>query len=117
MSPFEEGGVFGTVQVSDASVSSSGSYLRKWKIGNDEYRHIVFPTAIAAGDECSSVTVVDASGAVSDAFATALFSAGVSKGMEIAVSAGVDALFVKTDRSILHTPGFAEKWKLKTSLA
>ncbi|MFZ3233521.1 MAG: FAD:protein FMN transferase [Patescibacteria group bacterium] len=63
------------MELSNVSISSSGEYLRKWRVGEDEFRHIVFPTTVPAGEECASVTVVDPSGAVSDAFATALFAA------------------------------------------
>lgn len=115
-SPFEEGGVFATVELSNASVSSSGTYLRKWKIGADEFRHIVFPTSVRAGEECASVTVIDPLGAVSDAFATAIFAAGAKKGMDIALSAGIDALVVKEDRKIVTTPGFDEKYVLRAGL-
>lgn len=52
---------------------------------------------------------------MSDAFATALFAAGAAEGLEIAVSAGIDALVVKTDRKIVTTPGFSEKYGLRTA--
>ena len=86
-------------------------------MGEDEFRHIVFPTVVAPGEECASVTVVHPSGAVSDAFATAIFAAGASEGLEIAVSASVDALVVRTDRSVVTTPGFVEKYALRTGEA
>lgn len=50
---------------------------------------------------------------MSDAFATAIFAAGAKKGMDIAISAGVDALVVKEDRKIVTTPGFGEKYSLR----
>lgn len=81
-------------------------------MGDDEFRHIVFPGSVLPGDECASVTVIDASCAVSDAFATAVFAAGADKGLEMASSAGIDALIVRSDRKILTTPGFAEKYAL-----
>ena len=61
------------------------------------------------------MTVIDALGSVSDAFATAIFAAGAEKGMEIALSAGLDALVVREDRKIITTPGFTDKYFLRTN--
>lgn len=79
MSPFDEGGIFATVDVSDVSVSTSGNYVRKWKTSEGEFSHIVFPSSVPAGESCASVTVVHLEAAVSDAFATALFAAGIER--------------------------------------
>lgn len=54
--------------------------------------------------------MIDPLGAVSDAFATAVFAAGAKKGLNIALSAGIDALIVSEDRKIVTTPGFSEKY-------
>ncbi len=76
-SPFGEG-IFGTLQVSDKAVVTSGNYERYF-IGEDgvRYGHIVDPqTGYPVDNGLASVTVIAEEGKLCDALSTALFVMG-----------------------------------------
>jgi thiamine biosynthesis lipoprotein len=59
------------------------------------YHHILDPaTGYPARSGVVSVTILSKSGLLSDALSTACFVLGLEKGMELAQSYGVEALFV-----------------------
>ena len=58
-----------------------------------------------------SATLSDSS-AEGDALSTACFVLGLEKGMELAVSAGVEAIFIDENYELHFTPGFSTPYTL-----
>lgn len=82
-SPFGEG-IFGTLQISDKAVVTSGNYERYF-IGEDgvRYGHIVNPeTGYPVDNGLASVTVIAGEGKICDALSTALFVMGLEDAAE-----------------------------------
>lgn len=76
---------FGSLQVSDLSVVTSGTYERyiRDKSGN-EYHHILHPaTGLPINNNVVSVTVITDESIMADGYSTTLFALGLEKGMEI----------------------------------
>lgn len=76
---------FGSLQVSDLSVVTSGTYERyiRDKSGN-EYHHILHPaTGLPINNNVVSITVITDESIMADGYSTTLFALGLEKGMEI----------------------------------
>ena len=81
----EEENIF-LIEISDEALATSGSYRRKWKIGNESYHHIVSGnTNTNISTTLSSVTVQASSCMVADSFATICFLLGEEKGRKFLV--------------------------------
>lgn len=102
------------IAIFDASVSTSGSYVRTWKMGEESYHHIKTPGSHAQNTDLWSVTIVAEHGYESDSLATAVFAMGLGKGLIFCEEHHIDALCVGKNGNIQHTPGFDEKYNLKT---
>ena len=94
----ERRGVHGFIEIADAAVATSGDY-RNWIALED--RVLSHTMDRRAGLPClhdlASVTVVAASGAVADAWATALLVAGPEAGPELARAQGLEAIFLRRE--------------------
>lgn len=106
--PREENSLIGVVSVAGRSVVTSGDYQRYF-IGRDgkRYHHILDPnTGYPAESGLVSVTVAAGSSAAADALSTALFVAGLQKGVGFLGSfPGTEAVFVGQDLSVYATKG------------
>lgn len=90
-SPFEER-VWGTVELSDGAVCTSGDYRRFVTVGGRRYSHIVDPRSGLPVEGVPSVTVIAADAVTADAWATALSVDGPEGLARLAP--GVEALMV-----------------------
>ncbi len=107
-SPWDEDAMLGTIELSDLSVVTSGASERGFEENGRYYHHILDPkTGWPAETGLASVSVVSESSAKADALSTALFVLGPEKGMELAQSEGVEAIFALENGEILQTPGIA----------
>ncbi len=98
----------GTLRLSDAFVSTSGSYEKTFSKDGKEYHHILnAATGMPVENELISVTVIAKSGALSDVLSTALFAVGTETGISLCAEYGAEALFIKKDGTLLATHGFA----------
>lgn len=91
--PFEKDRVLGTLDLRDASVSTSGGYEKFFEIDGKKYGHILDPRTGMPAEGVASVSVLASTATASDALATAIFVGG----LEIAEKAGVQAFFVSSD--------------------
>lgn len=72
----------GTIRLQNQALGTSGSGKQFFHIGGQRYSHIIDPRSGQPAQGMMSATVVCASGAVSDALATALFVMGVDAARE-----------------------------------
>ncbi len=117
--PREENSLIGVVSVADRSVVTSGDYQRYFT-GKDgkRYHHILDPnTGHPAESGLASATVIAGSSAAADALSTALFVAGMQKGLSILGSfPGTEAIFVGQDLSIYATKGLQGSFKVNKGI-
>lgn len=93
--------------VSNASLVTSGSYLRYVTVGGKSYHHIIDPETLYPAEGLLSVTVHAPDSAVADALSTALFIVGIG-GADALLSRfdGASAFFVNSDGTTVTTDGF-----------
>jgi thiamine biosynthesis lipoprotein len=117
--PREENSLVGVVSVADRSVVTSGDYQRYF-IGKDgkRYHHILDPyTGYQAESGLASATVVANGSAAADALSTALFVAGMQKGVGFLDSfPGAEAVFVGQDLSVYATKGLQGSFEAKKDI-
>jgi len=94
-SPDAAAPVWGTVELGDEGVATSGDYRNWFEDGGVRYAHIIDPhTGRPIPVRGASVTVVHRSAAMADAWATALCVLGPEAGFELAERVGVAAAFI-----------------------
>jgi thiamine biosynthesis lipoprotein len=87
--------LWGTVELADEGISTSGDYLNYLEIDGVRFSHLVDPrTGRPVRMLGASVTVVHESAAVADAWDTALAVLGPDAGYELAEREGLAALFL-----------------------
>lgn len=109
--PFSESptATLGTLLLSDACVSTSGSYEKTFTYEGVAYHHILDPkTGRPAESDLLSVTVVCESGALSDALSTACFLVGADEAFSLAAEYGALLVAVKTDGTLLVSESLRE---------
>jgi thiamine biosynthesis lipoprotein len=74
---------FGTVELSDATFSTSGDYERFFMKGNIRYHHLLDPDIGQPARECRSVTIVADRAIVADGLSTGVFIMGPAAGMAL----------------------------------
>lgn len=85
-----------------ASVATSGVRAQSYRAGQRTYSHIIDPATGAPVDGgLLSVSVVAPDAMTADAWATALFAAGETRGPELAERSGIDALFLTRNGTAL----------------
>jgi len=93
--PDDEPGIWGTVELSDEGIATSGDYRDYYEADGVRYAHVIDPRTgrpiIVRG---ASVSVVHPSAAMADAWATALTVLGPDEGYEVARREGLAAVFV-----------------------
>ncbi len=112
--------VYRGVDLIDEAVATSGDYRNFYEHHGVRYAHIIDPrTARPIPYAGASVTVVHASAAMADAWATALSVLGPDEGYDLAEREGVAALFVvRTDSgySAHATPAFRQGGEPESSV-
>ncbi len=112
--PRRENGLVGVVSVTGGAVVTSGDDQRYF-IAPDGRRchHILNPvTGMPAETGLASVTVVTGDAAQADALATALFTAGMARGLTfLARYPGAQAVFVDQGASVFVTSGLRDRFQ------
>ncbi len=93
--PFAPTGEYSdTVEITEASVVTSGTYQRYFEYGGERYHHIIDPsTGRPAKQDFDSVTIVGSSSMEADCLATAAYVLGREKGKELAKKYGAEIYF------------------------
>lgn len=104
-------GVLAAVVVNDGeSVMTSGNYERFYQNKGKRYSHIIDPRNGKPATDFTSVTVIDANGALADAAATALTVAGKADWHRIAMEMGLKyVMLVDEAGTVYFTPAMAKR--------
>lgn len=105
--PYEPSKTVGTIAVSDRAVVTSSAYGQTYEIGGDRYPHVLDPkTGEPVENDLAAVTVLAPLATDADALATAFLVMGYEKANAMLTSyEDVDAVFVKTDGTVIATDG------------
>lgn len=106
--PFEvSGDIVGQIQVSDASVVTSGIYQRYFEHEGNFYHHLLNPeTGYPIDNELAAVTIVSPDSTTADALSTAVFVMGLEDGYAfIEGREDAEAVFVSRNQSVYVTSG------------
>ena len=112
--PREERGLVGAVAVVDEAVVTSGDYQRYFTDRNGRrHHHILDPTTgYPAASGLVSVTIVAGDSLVADVLSTALFVAGMEKGLEhLGRFPGAGAVFVDAGLRVYVTEGLRSRFR------
>jgi len=93
------------IRVTDAAVATSGDYRNFFEVGGVRYSHSIDPrSGHPVTHDLVSVTVVDPSAMIADAWATALIVLGAEEGMAVAQRQGLAVYFMQRDgQSFKHS--------------
>lgn len=90
--------MFGTIEVENGGVATSGNYERYFMKGGKRYHHILDPKTGMPASGLASATVVAPNATLADAFATAIFVSGAEGGLALAERLeGIDAFLFAED--------------------
>ncbi|HBL84619.1 MAG: thiamine biosynthesis protein ApbE [Clostridiales bacterium GWF2_38_85] len=96
-----------SVEISELSVVTSGSYERYYTVDGKQYHHIIDPETLMPAEYCTAVSVICRDSGLADAFSTATFNMPVDKAKAFINSIdGVEAMWVLPDRSIEYSANF-----------
>lgn len=101
---------YGTLEIQDEALSTSGNYERYFIRGGVRYHHLLSPRTGMPVHGLASVTVLAKTSTLADAWATALFVSGKERGLELAKRQGLEVLFFdETDFETTASAGFAKR--------
>ena len=110
-SPDDAGTMLRVLSLRDKSLVTSGTYERYFEREGRRYHHVLDPfTGFPADRGLAAVTILSGSSLLGDALSTACLLLGVEKGRALVDSLPeAEALFVKTDGTVVATAGFPDK--------
>lgn len=104
---------FGTVNVTNCFISTSGDYEKYFERDGVRYCHIFDArTGAPVQNDITSVTVIADNGTVSDFLSTAVFILGDVKGVMLAGKYNADVIIVKKDKTVLVSDSLKDSFKL-----
>ncbi len=102
----EGGDLFATVELSDATFSTSGDYERYFEQDGVRYHHLLDPTTGRPARGTRSVTLVSSDPVLADGLSTGVFIIGPEKGMALVERLrDVEAIIVTADNQVLISSG------------
>ena len=97
-----------TLDLTDLSLVTSGSYQRYYTVGGKQYHHIIDPDTLMPAAYTWAVSVVTQDSGLADALSTALYCLSIEDGKALlAHFTGVEALWVQADGSLVRSDGFS----------
>ena len=109
--PFSEDGTPSvSVDVTDRSVVTSGTYQRYFKQDGQLYHHILdVMTGYPCSNGLSSVTIISGSSTDGDALSTTVFLMGLAEGMDyVEALDDTEAIFITTDGTRYYSSGMGD---------
>lgn len=105
--PNREGEYLSTVPVADASLVTSGSYMRYYYVKGKAYHHIISPDTLMPSEFFVSLTVLCRDSAEADALSTALFTVSYEEGLRMLENfPDAEVLWLFPDGEIRTTEGW-----------
>ncbi len=95
--PFNPGEAIDTIEITNASISTSGTYLRNWEIADKKYHHIRNPYSKEQENELVSATIIHEHWHFTDAIATAVIAMWKEKAVEFCKKNNIKFLFILSD--------------------
>ena len=92
--------------VNDLSVVTSGDYQRYYLADGKKIHHIIDPDSLYPADYYQSVTVITEDSGEADLLSTWLFTLPLEESKRAAQKAGVQALWVLQDNTVVYTDGY-----------
>jgi len=100
------GRAFATIELSNATLSTSGDYERSFVKDGTRYHHIIDPDRGEPARGCRSVTIVAERAILADALSTGVFILGPADGMALVERLpGVEAVIVSAGNDVLISSG------------
>lgn len=108
------GECIGALLLEDASVVTSGGYVRYFEKNNIKYHHIMdFRTGYPCSSGLKSVTAISNKSIEADALSTAIFVLGYENGIKLVDNIdGLEAIFITENDEIKITEGLKDKFVL-----
>lgn len=104
---------FAVVDLTDASLATSGDYERYFILDGVRYHHVLDPHTGMPARGVRSATVLSHDATLADALSTALMVLGVARGLEVAGGfAGVEAVLVDDQARVHTTPGLTRRLRI-----
>lgn len=102
-SPFNSNELFATLEIKDKSISTSGTYKRKWELENEKYHHILTPETNTNNNEIISITLISDKCFISDSYATACIAMWIEKSLVFLQEKNIDWFLIWSDWNIYQT--------------
>ena len=97
-----------TLDLTDLSLVTSGSYQRYYTVDGKQYHHIIDPDTLMPAGFTWAVSVVTSDSGLADALSTALYTLSIDEGKAmLARFPGVEALWVTLDGQLVRSDGFS----------
>lgn len=101
-----------TVELTDASLVTSGDYERYYTVNGKQYNHIIDPVTLYPAEYYHSVTIFTKNSSLADALSTTLFIMPYDEGKKYVESLqGVDVMWVMKNGEIRYSSGFEKHLK------
>lgn len=95
------------LNLSDASLVTSGVYERYYTVDGKQYHHIIDPETLMPAEYYASVSIVCEDSGLADSLSTAVFNMPYEKGLELIEELdGVEAMWVYHDGTQRYSSGF-----------
>ena len=105
--------VFASVELSDATFSTSGDYERFFIKDGRRFHHIIDPDRGEPAAGCRSVTIVSDRAVVADGLSTGVFVLGPEKGMALIERLPhVEGVIVTAENQVLVSSGLKDRLKI-----
>lgn len=98
--PFDNTKLAATFSLQNTATATSGTYKRKWQIGETTYHHILNPHTGENPSEIVSLTVIAADTLTADVFATVGIAMSLEKAQAFFEKQHMPALFILHDKKI-----------------
>ena len=107
------GSSFASVELSDATFSTSGDYERYFIKDGRRYHHILDPDRGEPASGCRSVTIVSDRAVLADGLSTGVFVLGPEQGMALVERLpDVEGVIVTADNEVLVSSGLKDRLRI-----